>query len=67
MTSSGGEWDMFFKQELGRGGGGIISSQNFWGASVLKHYTFLKTTTPHPWDVINDWSLSTWSLTVREE
>ena len=50
------------------GGGGVhFSNKNweggynfylkfFWGGSVLKHYTFLKTTAP-PWDVINDRSL----------
>ena len=50
------------------GGGGVhFSNKNweggynfylkfFWGGSVLKYYTFLKTTAP-PWDVINDRSL----------
>ena len=50
------------------GGGGLHFSNKNWeggynfyhkiflGGSVLKHYTFLKTTAP-PWDVINDRSL----------
>ena len=58
MASSGGGGGTFFKQELGGGGGGYnFYHKIFLGGSVLKHYTFLKTTAP-PWDVINDRSLS---------
>ena len=31
MASSGGGWGTFFKQELGRGGGGIIFTSKFFG------------------------------------
>ena len=46
MASSGGGWGMFFKQELGGRGGYNFYLKIFWGGSVLKHYTFLKTTAP---------------------
>ena len=48
-----------FQTRIGKGGGVVIFNSNFFwgGGSVLKHYTFLKTTAP-PWDVINDRSLN---------
>ena len=57
MASSGGGWGTFFKQELGRGYNFYLKI--FLGGSVLKHYTFLKTTAPSPppGNVINDRSL----------
>ena len=47
MASSGGEWGTFFKEESGRGGYNFYL-KFFGGGSVLKHYTFLKTTAPTP-------------------
>ena len=45
MASSGGGWGTVFKQELGKGGYNFYL-KIFRGGSVLKHYTFLKTTAP---------------------
>ena len=53
MASSGG--GVHFSNKNWEGGYNFYL-KFFWGGSVLKHYTFLKTTAP-PWDVINDRSL----------
>ena len=50
MASSGG--GVHFSNKNWEGGYNFYL-KFFWGGSVLKHYTFLKTTAP-PWDVIND-------------
>lgn len=57
MASSGGGGGVHFSNKNWEGGYNFYL-KFFWGGSVLKHYTFLKTTAP-PWDVINDRSLNT--------
>ena len=59
MASSGGGGGGFlFSNKNWEGGGGYNFYLKFFGGgSVLKHYTFLKTTAPL-WDVINDRSLN---------
>ena len=61
--ASSGRGGTFFKQELGRGYNFYLKI--FGGGSVLRHYTFLKTTapTPLPWNVINDRCL--WKNCIR--
>ena len=56
MASSGGRGGVHFSNKNWEGGYNFYH-KIFWGGSVLKHYTFLKTTVP-PWDVINDRSLN---------
>ena len=55
MASSGG--GVHFSNKNWEGGYNFYL-KFFWGGSVLKHYTFLKTTAPPPRDVINDRSLT---------
>ena len=57
MASSRGGGFLFSNKNWEGGGGYNFYLKIFWEGSVLKHYTFLKTTAP-PWDVINDRSLN---------